>query len=102
MVKRLLYGLVFGLFVGAVVAAVAIKALGLISFGATAGGAVLAYVFASLTGVLVGLVAGKPIWAAGGQIEAGLKAFVGALIASGLMFVMQRWDWRLTMRSALR
>ncbi len=91
MIKRLLYGLVFGLFVGAIVAAIAIKALGLLSFGMTGGGAALAYVFASVTGILVGLVAGKPIWASGGQIEAGLKAFVGALVASGLMFVLRRW-----------
>ncbi len=91
MIKRLLYGLVFGLFVGAIVAAVAIKALGLLSFGLAGGGAALAYVFASVTGILVGLVAGKPIWASGGQIEAGLKAFVGALVASGLMFVLRRW-----------
>ena len=38
-----------------------------------------AYVAAALTGVLTGLVAGKPIWASGAKIEAGLKAFFGAL-----------------------
>lgn len=91
MVKRLLYGLVFGLFVGAIVAAVAIKAVGLLAFASTGAGVALAYVLAAVTGVLVGLVAGKPVWAAGGQIEAGLKAFVGALIASGIMFALQRW-----------
>jgi hypothetical protein len=90
-IKRLLYGLVFGLFVGAIVAAVAIKGLGMLSFGDSGGGAALAYVFSAVTGVLVGLVAGKPIWASGGQIEAGLKAFFGALLASGLMFVLRRW-----------
>ncbi len=90
MIKRLLYGLVFGLFVGAIVAAAIIKGLGMLSFAGTSG-AVLAYVFAAVTGVLVGLVAGKPIWASGGQIEAGLKAFFGALLASGAMFVLRRW-----------
>jgi hypothetical protein len=90
MIKRLLYGLVFGLVVGGLLAAALIKGLGMVAFIGT-GGAALAYVFAAVTGILVGLVAGKPIWAAGGQIEAGLKAFFGALLASGLMFAMRRW-----------
>src|SRR5450432_612353 len=91
MIKRLLYGLVFGLFVGAIVAAIAVRGLGLVAFADTGGGTALAYVFAAVTGILVGLVAGKPIWASGGQIEAGLKAFFGALIASGLLFALRRW-----------
>jgi hypothetical protein len=90
MIKRLLYGLVFGLVVGGLLAAALIKGLGMVAFVGT-GGAVLAFVFAAVTGILVGLVAGKPIWASGGQIEAGLKAFFGALLASGLMFAMRRW-----------
>jgi len=90
MIKRLLYGLVFGLIVGGLLAAALIKGLGMLAFVGTGGGA-LAYVFAAVTGILVGLVAGKPIWASGGQIEAGLKAFFGALLASGLMFAMRRW-----------
>src|ERR1035437_3509566 len=97
MIKRLLYGLVFGLVVGGLLAAALIKGLGMLAFIGTGGG-VLAYVFAAVTGILVGLVAGKPIWASGGQIEAGLKAFFGALLASGLMFAMRRWlhvEWNL-------
>lgn len=90
MIKRLLYGLVFGLVVGGLLAAALIKGLGMVAFVGT-GGAALAFVFAAVTGILVGLVAGKPIWASGGQIEAGLKAFFGALLASGLMFAMRRW-----------
>jgi hypothetical protein len=90
MLKRLLYGLFFGLFVGALLAAAVIKGLGMVAFTGT-GGAVLAYVFAAVTGVLVGLVAGKPIWASGGQIEAGLKATAGALVGAGAMFAMRRW-----------
>jgi hypothetical protein len=90
MLKRLLLGLVIGLVVGGLVAGVAIEVLGLMSF-AGAGGAALAYVLAALTGVLVGLVAGTPIWARGGQIEAGLKAFFGALLGAGLMFAMRTW-----------
>ncbi len=90
MVKRLLFGLVFGLLVGALLSAAVIKGLGMVAFTGT-GGTVLAYVFAAVTGVLVGLVAGKPIWAAGGQIEAGLKAVAGAIVAAGGMFAMRRW-----------
>ncbi|HEY1955104.1 MAG TPA: hypothetical protein VGH28_05815 [Polyangiaceae bacterium] len=90
MLKRLIFGLLFGLFVGGVLAAAVIKGLGMPAFVGT-GGAVLAYVFAAVTGVLVGLVAGKPIWASGGQIEAGLKAVVGAGIAAAGMWAMRRW-----------
>jgi hypothetical protein len=90
MLKRLLFGLVFGLFVGGLLAAAVVKGLGMAVFAGT-GGAVLAYVFAAVTGVLVGLVAGKPIWASGGQIEAGLKAFAGAIVGAGAMFAMRRW-----------
>jgi hypothetical protein len=91
MLKRLVYGLIFGLFVGGLLAAAVVKGLGELSFGPTGGGAALAYVFAAVTGVLVGLVAGKPIWASGGQIEAGLKAVVGAGIAAAGMWAMRRW-----------
>jgi len=90
MIKRLVVGLLFGLLVGGLLAAAVIKGIGMLAFiGGT--GAVLAYVFAAVTGVLVGLVAGKPIWSKGGQIEAGLKAFFGALLASGMMFALRRW-----------
>jgi hypothetical protein len=54
-------------------------------------GAVFAYLAAVVTGVLTGLVAGKPIWAADGKIEAGLKAFFGALLALGAMFAIRTW-----------
>ena len=90
MLKRLLLGLVIGLVVGGLAAGVAIEGLGLMTF-VGAGGAAVAYVLAAFTGVLVGLVAGKPIWAKGGQIEAGLKAFFGALLGAGLMFAIRSW-----------
>lgn len=89
MVKRLIVGLVLGLVLGAVVAAVLVQGLGITSFAAS--GAVVAYVTAAVTGVLAGLVAGKPIWAADGKIEAGLKAFFGALLALGAMFALRQW-----------
>jgi hypothetical protein len=90
MVKRLLVGLVLGLVVGGLVGALSIKGLGL-SVLATGGGAALAYLLAAVAGAATGLVAGKPIWAAGGKIEAGLKAFFGALIAAGILAAVRTW-----------
>jgi hypothetical protein len=90
MLRRLLLGLVIGLLMGGLVAAGLVAGLHITAFTST-GGAVLAYLAAALTGVLTGLVAGKPIWATGGKIEAGLKAFFGALLAAGLMFALRTW-----------
>lgn len=86
MVKRLLLGLILGLVVGALIAAGLVAGLHITAFTA-----VMAYLFAALTGVVVGLVAGKPIWAPGGQIEAGLKAFFGAVLGAGGMFAIRQW-----------
>lgn len=86
MLGRLLIGIVKGLLVG-----------GLLGFGLLQLGAgvlaswYLAYPAAALVGVLVGLVAGKPIWAKDAKIEAGMKAAVGAILASLMMFAAQRW-----------
>ncbi|CAN5803561.1 hypothetical protein BH09MYX1_BH09MYX1_43740 [soil metagenome] len=91
MVKRLVYGLVFGLLVGGALGAAVVKGLGMTAFGVGGAGTALAYVFAGLAGTLVGLVAGKPIWAAGGQVEAALKAGFGAVLAAAMMFAMRRW-----------
>ena len=85
MLKRLLFGLLFGLLVGGLLAAAVIKGVGMFAFTGSTGAVVLAYVFAAVTGVLVGLVAGKPIWASGGQIEAGLKAVVGGGAVGGAL-----------------
>src|SRR5215471_2010458 len=90
MLRRLLLGLVIGLLMGGLVAAGLVAGLGQTTFVGTSG-AVLAYLAAALTGVLTGLVAGKPIWASGAKIEAGLKAFFGALLAAGLMFALRQW-----------
>ena len=91
MLKRLIFGLVFGLLVGGLLAAAVVKGIGMLAFASSGAGVALPYVFAAVTGILVGLVAGKPIWASGGQIEAALKAFVGAAIAMGGMWAMRRW-----------
>jgi hypothetical protein len=85
MLGRLLIGIVKGLIVGGLVG------FGLVQLGMATPGAVLAYLAAALTGVLVGLVAGKPIWAKDAKIEAGMKAFVGALLGAGLMYAARRW-----------
>jgi hypothetical protein len=87
MVKRLVVGLVLGAVIGAVVAAVLVQGLGWLTFGS----AVFAYLAAAATGALTGLVAGKPIWAADGRIEAGLKAFFGVLLSLGGMFALRQW-----------
>jgi len=61
MLKRLLVGLFIGLVTGGLLAAVLIKGLGITAFAAGAGGTALALLFAAITGVVVGLIAGKPI-----------------------------------------
>jgi hypothetical protein len=91
MLKRLIVGLFLGAVVGAILAAVLVQGLGVMSFDASSFGATGAYLAAAVTGVVTGLVAGKPIWSADGKIEAGLKAFFGALIALGGMFVLRQW-----------
>ena len=91
MFRRLFIGLVLGLVVGGLVAAGLVQGLHQTVFEAGAMGALFAYLSAAVTGVLTGLVAGKPIWAAGARIEAGLKAFFGALLAAGLMFALRQW-----------
>ena len=90
MLKRLVDGLVIGTILGGIVAATAIHGLGIVTFNVGFSG-VLAYLIAAGTGVLTGLVAGKPIWSKGGQIEAGLKAVAGGLVGAGLMWALRTW-----------
>ncbi|MBX3215286.1 MAG: hypothetical protein KF850_24840 [Labilithrix sp.] len=91
MLKRLLVGLFLGAVVGAILAAALVQGLGVMTFDGSVLGAAGAYLAAAITGVVTGLVAGKPIWSADGKIEAGLKAFFGALIALGGMFALRQW-----------
>ncbi len=86
MVKRLSLGLAKGVLVGGAIAALLIYGFGLSAFGTG-----LAYLTAVLVGVLTGLIAGKPIWAKDARIEAGLKAFVGSLVAAAAMFGLRKW-----------
>src|SRR5690349_5675005 len=85
MLGRLLIGIVKGLFVGALLG------FGLAQIGFASPTSFIAYPAAALAGVLVGLIAGKPIWAKDAKIEAGMKAFVGALLGAGLMYAARRW-----------
>jgi hypothetical protein len=89
MIKRIAFGLLLGSVVGSIVAALVTQGLHFTFVGGA--GAFFAYAFAALVGVLTGLVAGKPIWSQTGKIEAGLKAFFGALLAAGMMFALRKW-----------
>jgi len=85
--------LVWALFVGLVIGG-GTSALSVYVFGSPWGqplAAWAAYLLAPIAGVLVGLVAGKPIWAKGARIEAGLKAAFGAALGAALMFALRRW-----------
>lgn len=80
MIFRLLFGLLKGLLVGGLLGFLLMKV------GLASPGPLVAYLSAAVAGVVVGLIAGKPIWSEGGKIEAGLKAGFGALLAAGLMW----------------
>jgi hypothetical protein len=86
MIKRAAWGLGKGAFVGALIAAALVFGLGVASLSYAA-----AYIMVALTGVLTGLIAGKPIWHEGARIEAGLKAFFGALLGAAGLYALQRW-----------
>ena len=87
MLKRLIVGLILGTVIGAVFAAILVQGSGMVMFSS----AVFAYLAAAATGVITGLVAGKPIWASDGKFEAGLKAFFGILLGLGGMFALRTW-----------
>jgi hypothetical protein len=89
MLRRLILGMVVGLLVGGALAAGFARLIGT-SF-LLPGGFFIALGTAALVGALTGVVAGKPIWAEGAKVEAGLKAFVGALLGAGAMFALRRW-----------
>jgi hypothetical protein len=85
MLGRLIFGIVKGLIVGGLIG------FGLFKLGIAVFPMWLALVAAAVTGVVIGLVAGKPIWAKDARIEAGVKAAVGALLGAGLMFGVQKF-----------
>lgn len=85
MLGRLIVGILKGLVLGGLIG------FGLLKLGMAFPAAVFAYLAAALAGVLIGLIAGKPIWAKDARIEAGMKAGVGALLGAGLMYAARRW-----------
>ncbi|MRG94779.1 hypothetical protein [Polyangium spumosum] len=85
MLGRLIVGILKGLIVGGLIG------FGLVKLGFAVLPAWLAYIAASITGIVIGLIAGKPIWAKDARIEAGMKAVVGAILGAGLMFAARRW-----------
>jgi hypothetical protein len=89
MLRRLIFGMVVGLFVGGALAAGFARLIGT-SF-LLPGGFFIALGAAALVGALTGVVAGKPIWADGAKVEATLKAVVGALLGAGGMLALRRW-----------
>ncbi len=90
MLRRLFIGLVLGLIIGGLAAAVFVAGLKVLVFEG-AGGLALAYLAVSIVGAVTGLIAGKPIWASDAKVEAGLKAVFGALLGAGAMFALRQW-----------
>ncbi|MCA9630890.1 MAG: hypothetical protein KC766_24660 [Myxococcales bacterium] len=86
MIGRFLLGLIKGVVVGAVVAVVLVKGLGIVTWGA-----VVAYVAAVVTGLLTALVSGKAIWVRDAGVENAIKAVAGVLIAVVGMYGVRRW-----------
>ena len=86
MLRHLLLGLMEGLVIGLALGAGAARGLGL----SAPGGIVLALLSAG-AGFLVGLVAGRPVWARDAKTEAMLKAGVGAAGAAGLSLAARHW-----------
>lgn len=86
MLRRLVMALSEGLVIGLTLAVAAERA-----FGLGANGGVTACVLGAATGFVVGLVAGRPVWARDGKTEALLKAGAGALGGAGLAFAAAHW-----------
>jgi len=86
MFRRLCLGLFEGLLIGAASGLACSRGLGWATLGA-----LFAVAFGAAAGFVVGLVAGRPIWARDAKTEALLKAGAGALLGAGLAFATQRW-----------
>jgi hypothetical protein len=86
MAKRLMVGLLKGALCGALLTVIFSKVLGPAAFAGAFG-----YLAVALTGVLMGLVAGKPLWAEGALIESSLKSVVGALFGAVALYAMRKW-----------
>jgi hypothetical protein len=85
MLGRLSVGIVKGLLVGGLLG------YALVRLGSPTPPPILAYLAAAVAGVLVGLIAGKPIWADGALVEASTKAVVGGLLGAGILAAERTW-----------
>jgi hypothetical protein len=85
MIGRLILGVLKGLVLGALVG------FGLAAAGMAVPGALVAYPAALAVGVLMALVAGKPIWAKDARVEVMMKAGAGALLGPGFMWLARRF-----------
>jgi hypothetical protein len=86
MLRRLGVGFVKGALVGALMALAWERALG---GGAFAGA--WSYLMAIATGLLTGVLAGKPPWAKGALVEATLKGVAGALVGGAGLYAIDKW-----------
>jgi hypothetical protein len=84
-ILRLLFGLLKGIVLGALIG------YGLAAAGVAVPSALIAYPVAAGLGMLLALVAGKPIWAKGARIEVGMKAAAGALVVPGMLWLIRRF-----------
>ena len=86
MLRRLLFGLLKGGLLGAALGALLVFGLGVPALAGFGG-----YLAVMLTGVLVALVAGKPIWEKGAWVEVLLKGVVAALLSAGAFYVIAHY-----------
>jgi len=86
MLNRVAPGVLVGLIFGVCGALGIIVECGAFTVGATA-----AYLLAAATGVVMGVIAGKPCWARNAGLECALKAVFGASVATFCVFLLRRW-----------
>jgi len=86
MLRRLLVGLCEGLVIGLALGVGIARGLGLV-----APGAIVAAALSGCAGFVIGLVAGRPVWARNAKTEALLKAIAGAVGGAALSFALRRW-----------
>lgn len=85
MLKRVVVAVLEGAMVGGGVAA------GVAALGLSWSGVPVVYGAALMTGVAIGVVAGKPPWANSAKLEALLKSAVGAFIAPAAVYGARKW-----------
>ncbi len=86
MVKRLIFGLLKGVAIGAALGALFHFALGVTVLES----AVFGYLLSSLAAVVAGVFSGQPPWKKGAWIGSILKGVFGMLLGSGLYFAISK------------